>query len=244
MITKNKRNSYLNWTVKTVKTFMYRQFNQWFDLNSFDILNIKDVDVNIMFTKEMYNVIYTRVGYEFAKESYKDLTGEDLKKSAAFLVTKEDGLTEFEVLMQQYLSTEVAALVTNVNNTTKELLRKLVIQAQNEGLGQRETARLLRKNYEALTRVRANTIARTELLRSSNYGSITGARLSGLEVLKTWNWDNPREAREDHRDYSGTEVPIDEPFFVGGEELDYPNDPKGSAANTINCMCYPTYRRA
>lgn len=86
MITKNKRNSYLNWTVKTVKTFMYRQFNQWFDLNSFDILNIKEVDVNIMFTKEMYNVIYTRVGYEFAKDSYKDLTGEDLKTSDAFSI--------------------------------------------------------------------------------------------------------------------------------------------------------------
>ena len=39
----------------------------------------------------------------------------------------------------------------------------------------------------------------------------------------------------------GQVVAVEEPFIVGGEELMYPRDPKGSAANTINCSCllYP-----
>jgi hypothetical protein len=35
----------------------------------------------------------------------------------------------------------------------------------------------------------------------------------------------------------------DEPFLVGGEELQYPRDPSGSPENTINCSCllYPAF---
>jgi len=34
---------------------------------------------------------------------------------------------------------------------------------------------------------------------------------------------------------------MDEPFIIGGESLDYPGDPSGSAANVINCRCSVGY---
>ncbi len=59
-------------------------------------------------------------------------------------------------------------------------------------------------------------------------------------ATKTWETtsDNPRPA---HEDADGQEVPIDEPFDVDGEDLDYPGDPNGSDGNVINCMCIMSY---
>ena len=41
----------------------------------------------------------------------------------------------------------------------------------------------------------------------------------------------------DHVEMNGVRVPLSEPFIVGGEEMMFPGDPKGSAGNTINCRC-------
>lgn len=48
----------------------------------------------------------------------------------------------------------------------------------------------------------------------------------------------PGRTRPEHWEADGQVVPIDKPFIVGGEELDFPRDPKGSPGNTINCMCH------
>ena len=36
---------------------------------------------------------------------------------------------------------------------------------------------------------------------------------------------------------NGQKVGEFDKFFVGGEELEYPGDPKGKAGNIINCRC-------
>jgi uncharacterized protein with gpF-like domain len=43
--------------------------------------------------------------------------------------------------------------------------------------------------------------------------------------------------RDSHAIADGQIVGIDEPFNVGGEELQYPGDPSGSADNLCNCRC-------
>ena len=43
--------------------------------------------------------------------------------------------------------------------------------------------------------------------------------------------------REEHAAIDGQMVREDEYFLVGGEELMYPRDPRGSPENTYNCHC-------
>jgi hypothetical protein len=89
----------------------------------------------------------------------------------------------------------------------------------------------------------AETIARTEVMGAANLAGHEAAGVvhQTMPLLKTWLSAGDDRTRDDHADADGQTVPYDEPFLVGGEELDYPLDPNGSAENTINCRCVPTY---
>lgn len=96
---------------------------------------------------------------------------------------------------------------------------------------------------------RAETIIRTEVNRTfavSQHKELANARENlarvGLEVRKYWLSAEDDRVRESHaeaaRRYSKADaIPSDQAFKVGGEELMFPLDPAGSAANTIHCRC-------
>ena len=86
---------------------------------------------------------------------------------------------------------------------------------------------------------RAAAIARTETIGAFNGGEMEGARALAEygPTHKEWSAALDRRTREDHAFADGQVVPIDEPFVVGGELMDRPVDPAGSAANVVNCRC-------
>jgi uncharacterized protein with gpF-like domain len=60
--------------------------------------------------------------------------------------------------------------------------------------------------------------------------------------MKYWLTARDNRVREDHVEAGERydidhPIPQDEPFIVGGEELMYPLDPRGSPGNTIRCRC-------
>lgn len=87
-----------------------------------------------------------------------------------------------------------------------------------------------------VTKARATTIARTEVIGASNAGAFAEARAMGL-TQKTWlNTDDPR-TRPTHVRAGDQVQPLDEPFIVGGARLMFPHDPAGPPGETINCRC-------
>ncbi|MEK6323606.1 MAG: phage minor head protein [Acidobacteriota bacterium] len=101
---------------------------------------------------------------------------------------------------------------------------------------------------------RAETIVRTEVLRVQAIA--TQARMMedrdrmrriGYDLQKQWLTADDERVRISHRLINGQVREIDKPFDVpigivgliagSTEELLYPRDPKGSAANTVNCRC-------
>ena len=92
---------------------------------------------------------------------------------------------------------------------------------------------------------RAMTIARTETHKAANtaqyHRASVAAQESELEVVVEWISTNDGRVRDDHKNADGQTRPIGQPFNVGGELLMYPSDPKGSAANVINCRCVLGY---
>lgn len=89
---------------------------------------------------------------------------------------------------------------------------------------------------------RANTIARTELGMASSYASAQTARKisaeTGVQLKKQWIPIRDERTRIDHGVMAGSKpIGLDEKFVVGGQRLDRPRDPVGSAGNIINCRC-------
>jgi len=89
---------------------------------------------------------------------------------------------------------------------------------------------------------RSETIARTEVVRASNFGSMSAAMQAeddfDIELKKIWIRTYDSRVRDAHaKAGSHKPIPLDEKFVVGGEKLLMPGDPNGSASNTIRCRC-------
>jgi uncharacterized protein with gpF-like domain len=91
--------------------------------------------------------------------------------------------------------------------------------------------------FDSSVDYRSAMIARTEVISASNQGLILAARQGSVVTTKTWLSASDERTRDDHLDADGQTVPIDQPFDVGGEEMDAPGDPSASEENVINCRC-------
>lgn len=134
------------------------------------------------------------------------------------------------------------ATIPRIVNAGEDTLRDV----QNITLNKLRTGqdpRQLRADIQEVTgysRSRAATIARTEVIGAYNNGNMAGARELGDlgPVKKEWSAvDQPGRTRETHLEADGQTVWFDEPFIVGGEEMDAPHDPGASPEETINCRC-------
>jgi uncharacterized protein with gpF-like domain len=91
---------------------------------------------------------------------------------------------------------------------------------------------------------RARVIARTEVTRANNAGTMGAgtevARVTGKVVSKTWHAHSDDRTRTDHRVVDGQTVPFYQPFQVGTNHLMFPGDPAGPPDEVINCRCHMT----
>ena len=62
-----------------------------------------------------------------------------------------------------------------------------------------------------------------------------------LSVNKEWVAILDTVTRPSHFNADGQVVNVKDPFNVGGEDLQHPRDPSGSAANILNCRCIAVY---
>ena len=139
-------------------------------------------------------------------------------------------------------------LAADITDTTKEQIRRFLIQSAEKNYTLPETIALLRT--AGITDYRAELIARTETGRAANIGSMVGATSTGLVTIKEWIAARDNRTRREPRDHTdhlimdGTKLPMEKQFHVpnnqvglGYELMDHPCDSKASAANVCNCRC-------
>lgn len=142
-----------------------------------------------------------------------------------------------------YLSRQSSEAVVAITDTTRRMLREALAagSAVNEGFA--DLARRIDRLYlEQIIPHRSEVIARTEVIRASNYGSQQAAVATGLNLEKRWLATMDDRVRPEHSAAHGQAVPLTSAYEVGGERLMYPGDPAGSAENTIQCRCTETYQ--
>jgi hypothetical protein len=122
-----------------------------------------------------------------------------------------------------------------VNKTTTDALKATLTEAISAGEGLSSIRERITSVYADAQGFRAETIARTEVGSSQNFGRT--AEMENQKVgKKVWitTFSNSRDA---HIEADGQIVGVNDSFSVGGESLEYPGDPSGSADNVINCQC-------
>jgi len=120
------------------------------------------------------------------------------------------------------------------------VIASTVADAYERGLSVPDTAALISEQVAARGPAQAAMLARTDLNGLANGASVMAATLVGV-AYKEWLTAEDDRVRETHQEADGQVVPVDQPFIVGGEALDYPGDPGGSDEEVCNCRCTVIY---
>jgi len=189
--------------------------------------------------KDAYKKLYLSTAIPFANAKRKQW-----KKS---LTKSEDEIFD-DLIMDKiltYLEIHAGETVVAAGDTSivliQNLLKKITPEIVDMGLGAGAAQTMLRdminSEWHQMKYFRTERIVRTEVNRAANWGSLEGSKSIGVPMDKAWLSAFAGNSRDDHTAADGQKVDLEEAFDVGGEMLQYPGDPAGSAANTINCLC-------
>lgn len=176
--------------------------------------------------------IYTASGKDFA-----DYTLEQIGEKA--LQKKGIHLSNFLRLMTSFIHHEALTRSAIINDTSKTIIKRVLKKGNEAGLGQDEIAKKIKNKVKSISDFRSRTIARTEVHNAATYASQEIAQQSDQDLMREWVAVDDDRTREDHADADGQQRSMDDPFDVGGEELDRPGD--GDPENSINCRCSVIY---
>ncbi len=150
-------------------------------------------------------------------------------------------------LVQRWVSEYGGAMALETATTTRNDIQRIISAA----LGVEEEfnpASLVEAILAVrdLSRSRARTIARTETHNAMMFAADEGARKlardNGLRAMKRWLPVQDERTRANHSAMANhPAIPMDADFNVGGVKMSRPADPRGGAANNINCRCVLTY---
>ena len=147
----------------------------------------------------------------------------------------------FERLIMFWTRERALESAESIAATAIDDVRRAVAKGQKEGKGSREIARAIRA-VALLTPSRALTIARTETHGAAMYASETISKQAsndfGLVLQKHWLPTIDARTRDAHAAMDSEKgVDLNGDFIVGGVRMSRPGDPRGGAANVINCRC-------
>ena len=196
-----------------------------------------EVDVAIMREDivKMYRELYQTIGIDYGNKINNQL---EKTKKANVLFNNE--LLK-EILL--FLSSEGGERISSVRDT----LVADVIKSIQKSLGENGTVIDLRNAIQSIIeknqtfyKWQSLRIARTETTTASNFSAIKTAEQSDLVLDKVWisvQDNRTRITPYDHFDMNNQKQELEKPFFVGGENIQYPGDANASAGNVINCRC-------
>jgi SPP1 gp7 family putative phage head morphogenesis protein len=125
-------------------------------------------------------------------------------------------------------------------NTIQMKLREQILCGYEKGDPCREVAVRIRNalaDYVNVSLEQAMTIARTELIGTSNYGRYMAIKKSGFRK-KEWFTAKDEEVRPLHREMHGKIINIGDLWvFSDGNKLRYPGDFEGPDHLVVNCRC-------
>jgi len=148
-----------------------------------------------------------------------------------------------------FFAANLGVLVAGAHLTTRRailnILEDVIQEAREEGLRLDEVVDLFldRLGLSNLnSQARAGLIARTLVIRASNWASLRAARDHPQDWLKNWVSVRDNRVRPAHLDTDFSDpIPLGEQFNVGGFPARFPADPRLPPGQSINCRCVLFY---
>jgi len=224
---------------KNVK--LYGQPNQW--IHQLD----SQFDEEDIF--KAYATIYTMIGLKHGMRIGR----------IANLEKKEFDPTAFNESYEQYVAMYLQqyglARIFDIRSSFVNWLAEMAVRKGVENPDPSTVATWIQQSSRMRTfyRWQALRIARTESTAASNLGGMNAIKDSGYVMDKIWvaaqDERTRRQPRDwfDHYEMNGKSVRQDAKFEMVSKKghvdnLEYPGDPKGHPANTINCRCTLVYK--
>lgn len=135
----------------------------------------------------------------------------------------------------QYISVRRLKVV-GVLNTVKKQIRSAIHDGMQDGESIDQIANRIKSVFKTSTK-RAKTIARTEVIGTTNFGRFGQMQHTGY-TRKKWFTAKDERVRSDHAKMHGESVEIGNKWILpDGSQLRYPGDYMGTAKQVINCRC-------
>jgi phage portal protein BeeE len=173
-------------------------------------------------------------------------------KTASTLIGAKPEFYLFDESITKFLNKKGLDKAKQINLTTKLELRDTISQTIKNAGSIMDIEKNIQETYgkligQDMPASRAENIARTETIGSANYGALERYKKSDIEE-KEWlpEYDDRVRAYSEGNKFDHTSVgvpnpvvPIDEPFEVSGELMQYPGDSSmgASAGNICQCRC-------
>lgn len=232
---KARHGAYERRAYKVFKSALDAQVQPVIDyINHFGAVN--DSLIDLLVTKSpmetAYKEVYTTIGVRHARWTRKWINSIGKQQKDFFS-------EQWQELMELFFLNESGTRITEVTDTTREMVRRLLAEATEQRLTISQTATYMLDNLSSrdFNRNRALVIARTESTTAANKGAMLGNADADYETVKEWIGISDARQRHTHREANGQTVEPNEDFIVGGELAAYPGDLRLSAAEVIQCRC-------
>jgi HK97 family phage portal protein len=182
-------------------------------------------------TMPAYREIYRRAGEAGLRAS----------KGSLFMPDEKAEIFQAYPDAEKRLYQMVVKSGTRLSETTMEKVLDIMSSGEGEGLTVDEMAGMIRASLGELEPWRTRLIARTEAAKVENWAQVEGYKQAEFVERKGWLCAFVEDSREAHiqadQTYRENTIPLDMPFEVDSELLQYPGDPAGSPGNICNCLC-------
>ena len=226
-------------------------FNKTVNIVSQEVENALEIDSGIL-VRDIENELTSVVSAQLRRVFQAIFDYNDRAYSKLSQKQENDGYSfarsiAFEEAVSAYFAGR-EVFFTNISRTQGLLILAEIerLRADNQTLPQ--IAKALRLKFRKVNKARAALIARTEThsacgFAHHSYHKNVGDSY-GVSMVKQWVATADGRTRTTHAQANGSKASMDEDFIVGGVPMSYAGDPKGGAANVINCRCVVVYTDA
>lgn len=163
-----------------------------------------------------------------------------VQNAVFYMATKE---------VQNYLKDEGVRFIKAVNDETAELIRSQLIEGVDKGESIAKLRERISKVYEDATGYRSERIARTEVLRASNFATLEAYKQSGVVEAKEWLTAHDERVCPWCGPMDGKRLALGDDYFQEGDVVVGKNDKGKTVRLTIglsnvsvpplhpNCRC-------